>query len=89
MRDQEDPRAGEAFASFLDATGYHALSYEEKQRLWEAFVWARVPDHPVMRFVLGRRQVQAGQGASSKWKMRSDRALGPADGTKTPAGAGY
>ena len=70
MRDQEDPRAGEAFASFLDATGYHALSYEEKQRLWEAFVWARVPDHPVMRFVLDGPP--AGPGRSGRFVEMED-----------------
>lgn len=52
MRVEEDPRARDAFSAFLDARGYHSLPGNEKSRLWEAFVWAWVPEQPVLRFVL-------------------------------------
>lgn len=52
MKAQDDPRARRAFATFLDARGYDRLPDLEKSRLWEAFVWAWVPEQPVLRFVL-------------------------------------
>lgn len=52
MKVQEDQRARDEFASFLSARGYESLPDDEKVRLWDAFLWARAPDQPVMRFVL-------------------------------------
>lgn len=48
----DDPKAREAFAAFLRTREYGQLADDEKYRLWEAFLWAWVPEQPVMRIVL-------------------------------------
>ncbi|BDU16673.1 hypothetical protein [Lysobacter auxotrophicus] len=52
MKAQDDPRARDAFAAFLRTREYGQLPDDEKYRLWEAFLWAWVPEQLVMRIVL-------------------------------------
>lgn len=72
MRAQEDPRAREGFASFLSARGFEFLPEDEKARLWDAFLWAWVPDQPVMRFVLDGPP--AGPGRAGRFVEMEDAA---------------